>query len=430
MTRKSRRAVAIAAALYLFILWWAFRWGVNLRPADGSIYQHIEREGIKRLAAERAQAALQAASPGPTAELRLVSAGPAYVAARYDATHVVFMVASETESRFSASVVGGANAMHVGGTPTLLSEPERNYAPLAGFRELYAPDSQSLHFFPKLVQEAVPGDKWSMNLAGDVTVPVAIERTVIAPVGCSLSIGFLASVPADQQAAFEASGKAYFVVWRADVPPAEPALAAHVSEIAWKPSAEAAKKIDEALNARMREELGKIDARLTTNAANPSDSSASLYGGVRAQVKEWLHADQGLARGEGHLGYDLRAYRITPDGVPRLLVRARWTLAGANAFLMTAWFLGDESLALLWSDAHWSNTLRDGLSNSIGGDLEFQSVLNEFDADHDGWAELLVHTQEGNGSSIGLYLYTDLGLVPLKSPLRRDAQSPEACLEQ
>ena len=81
---------------------------------------------------------------------------------------------------------------------------------------------------------------------------------------------------------------------------------------------------------------------------------------------------------------------------------------------------------------------------SIGDRLDFQTILNEFDADSDGWAELLVHsydiqsdqTQSSGAHSpatasttIAPYLYTDKGLEPLKMAFHRDLQSPESCLD-
>jgi hypothetical protein len=85
---------------------------------------------------------------------------------------------------------------------------------------------------------------------------------------------------------------------------------------------------------------------------------------------------------------------------------------------------------LLSADSSWSTTLREGeVASALGDRLDFQSILNEFDADHDGWAELLVHSDEGPSTTITLYLYTDLGMVPMKTPFRHDNQSPESCVD-
>lgn len=427
MRRKNRKWVAMAAALYLFVMWSAYRWSVAQRPPDGNILLHMEREAIRKAMAERAKEA--ANQPQPTGEPHLSAAGPAYVAARYDAKHVVFMVVAETESRFSASQARS-------GTPVRFPAPPKAVSPLAGFHELWEPDSHSLHFFSEIVQKTQPGERWNLDLLPGATIPVVIERPVIAPTGCSLALGFLASVPPDQQAMFSSSTKEYFVVRRTLVEPVDNPLPSHIAELLdWKPSSTAAEQIQQQLNERMQQEVAKIDASLLANAASPGASIAqSPVGNARPRTKEWIRADRGLTRGEGILDYDVRAFRLTPDGDPRLFVRARWKLADAVVFLMTAWFrqgaLSSSQPALLSSDASWSTALREGdPTGALGERLDFQTILNEFDADHDGWAELLVHADRGYQTTITLYLYTDLGLVPLKAPLHRDAQPPESCVD-
>ena len=69
----------MAVVLYLFVMWSACRWAIAQRPADGNIFDHIEREGLRRLAEERAKET--ASQPKPTGESRLTAAGPAFVAA-------------------------------------------------------------------------------------------------------------------------------------------------------------------------------------------------------------------------------------------------------------------------------------------------------------------------------------------------------------
>jgi hypothetical protein len=452
MRRKNRKWVAMAVALYLLLMWSAYRWSIAQRPTDGNIFDHIERE-IKRKNAQEEDSAKEAAKqaaaqPKPTGESRLNAAGPAFVAARYDATHVVFVVADETESRF-------ANSPRFGATPSKIQASTKPAAPLAGLQELWEPDSQALHFFPKIVQKTQPGEQWSLNLSPELTIPVAIERTIIAPMGCSLALGFLASVPPDQQAAFAASSDDYFAVRHTPVESAETPAASHIAELPdWKPSPVAQKQIEQQLNDRMKQEVAKIDARLVANLNSPGAAvGESPLGYARPRFKEWIHADHGLTRGEGALDYDIHAFRLTPDAAPRLFVRARWKLAATPVFLMTAWFKADSAKTessnkealktasfqpesqpeahpiLLSDDSSWSDAMREGNApGTLGDRLDFQTILNEFDADRDGWAELLVHSDHGDSTAITLYLYTDLGLVPLKTPLHRNSQPPESCV--
>jgi len=457
MRRKNRKWVATGVALYLFVMWSAYRWGVAQRPTDGNIFEHIEREAKRKNAEDRAKALAKeaAAQPKLAGESRLTAAGPAFVAARYDATHVVFMVSAETESRFASSP-------QFGGTPIKVPAPAKLSAPLAGLQELWEPDSHALHFFPEIVQKTQPGEQWMLSVSSDATIPVTIDRAVIAPTGCSLALGFLASLPPDQQASFAASSQEYFVVRRMPVESADPPAPSRKADISeWKASPVLRKQIEQQLTQRMHEEVAKIDARLVANAASPGASAGeSSIGPARPRLKEWIYADHALIRGEGTLDYDIRALRLTPDGDPRLYVRARWKLVDSPVFLMTAWFkaerfktesantesAGTEDLkkasfqpaaadpeaaaVLLSADSSWSTALRESEpTGALGDRLDFQSILNEFDADHDGWAELLIHSDEGASTAITLYLYTDLGLVPMKTPLRRDSQPPASCVD-
>jgi len=451
MRRKNRKWVAMAAAVYLFIMWSAYRWGVAQRPTDGNFFDLIEREAARKQAEKSAKEA--AAKPQPTGESRLNAAGPAFVAARYDATHVVFVVVAETESRFTAS-------SHFSGSPSKIPAPRKPSAPLAGLQELWEPDSQALHFFPEIVQNTQAGEQWSLNVSPDSTIPVAIDRAVVAPTGCSLAMGFLASVPAESQAAFAASAQHYFAVRRKAVEPTDPPVVSHIAELPdWKPSPTVAPQIEQQLAERMKEEVAKIDARLIANAGSPGETAGQLpMAHAQLRLKEWIHADRGLIRGEGTLDYDLRAFRLTPEGAPRVFVRARWKLANAPVFLMSAWFkmesnqpattgisrakvlpsaasqlnssAAEGAPVLLFADASWSSIMREGESaGNLGNSLDFQTILNEFDADRDGWAELLIYSDQGDETTIALYLYSDLGLAPLKTPFRRDSSSPESCVD-
>lgn len=422
MRRKNRKWVALAIGVYLFILYSAARWSIHQRlPGEPNLLVKHDREILARMAAERKNAPPEP----PTGEYRLAAAGPVYVAARYDDSHVAFMVVTDTESRFHPSRLMRSQL-------TKISVSAHPYAPLAGLQELWQPDSQSLHFFPKIIQNTNRGDLWVLDVAPELTIPVAIDRPIMAPTGCSLALGFLGSIPADQQKAFASSPAEYFAVRRNAVLPADPQVHSRIAEVlSWKPAAGGSKAIERQLTDRMHKELSAIDATLRANAGTPGATANDVpVANPYPRLKEWLHADRGLLQGEGQLDYDVHAYMLTPDSVPRLFVRARWTLVGANVFLMSAWFKDGQPPRLLSVDSSWSKTIREGdAPGSLGNDLDFETVLNQFDADHDGWAELLVHSYTGAASVLGIYFYTDQGLVPLKTPLIHTSDSADSCLD-
>ncbi|MGC1450559.1 MAG: hypothetical protein WA830_11020 [Candidatus Sulfotelmatobacter sp.] len=252
MRRKNRKWVAMAVVCHLFVMWSAYRWAIAQRPPNGNILDHRDRESARRKAPELAREA--ATQPPPNGVPRLTAGGPAFVAARCDATHVVFIGAAETESRFAASP-------SFGGTPAKISAPAKAAAPFAGLQELWEIDSHALHFLPEIVQQTQPGEQWTLSESPDSTIPVVIERAAIAPTGCSLAIGFLAAVPPAQQTGFAASAREYFAVRRAPVESVDPAAASHIAELpGWKDSPATTRQIEQQLNDRMKQEVARIDA--------------------------------------------------------------------------------------------------------------------------------------------------------------------------
>src|SRR5579863_7622883 len=217
MKRKYRPYIALGVGLYLFIMWSAFHWEQSQRLPDGNIFQHIENERIRKFVED--QKKHPEIRPTAEAESRL-NAGPAFIAVRYNASHVVFMVGADSESRFGRTSGSSQKTLQK------IAAPAQTSAHLAGLEELWETDSGSARRLPESVKNTSPGDEWTLSLSPDSTVPVTIERAVMAPTGCSLALGFLAGVPEKQQASFAASSEEYFIVRQMPVAAAETAPAA------------------------------------------------------------------------------------------------------------------------------------------------------------------------------------------------------------
>jgi hypothetical protein len=418
MRRKYWPFVFLAVALYMTVVWSAYQWGASQRLPDGSIFEHLANQSR-----ERALASAPTGSPPlpPTPDSRFHDAGPAFVAIRQGTSHVVFIVDQ-------TSLVFGRHSGH----PQRIAVSATPAAELAGLRELWGPTPEVFDSLPGMVKNTPVGQPWVLELSPDSSIPVTIDRAVLADTGCSLSVGFLATVPPSQRAAFAATSEDYFVVWRLPVAPAEPPQSPEqVSETDWHPTPAFERQLVGLLTDRMRRDLPQVDADLLDNQdyIAQREETWPLVRPAGTWLAEWKHLDRQLQDGQGQLNYDTRAFRLTPDGVPRLFVRARWRIAGTTGFLMSAWFRADPTPTLLSSDSGWSNQLRQGkLENSFLEHGEFQSILNVFDADHDGWAELLIYRQGVASSSISLYRYNDLGLIPMKASLRQDQAARTSCL--
>ena len=133
----------------------------------------------------------------------------------------------------------------------------------------------------------------------------------------------------------------------------------------------------------------------------------------KAWSEHWKQLDGKLAHGQGKLEYDVQAFQLSPDGVPRLFVRARWAIDQKAAFLMSLWLRDDSTLTVEKVDASKAGAMRMG--EYIGATLELRdlgTILNVFDRHRDGYGELLIYNPGYEGFDIHLFRYTSAGPVP------------------
>src|SRR5205807_4961718 len=106
--------------------------------------------------------------------------------------------------------------------------------------------------------------------------------------------------------------------------------------------------------------------------------------------------EQNAALGKTKLTYEIQAFRLSPDGFPRLFVRARWMVDQQIALLMNLWLrvgpevkvepLDNESARDLWLSAKSAESL----SKEEVGFGQLGQVLNVFDR-ADGYGDVLIY---------------------------------------
>jgi hypothetical protein len=322
---------------------------------------------------------------------------PAYfIAHRYDATRVVFSL--ERTFRHDPDLRQRSLAHN----PTRLPDP----AARLGGMTLWSMDEEFWKQHAGELTGPAPGDRWIVKAGGLTEFHCTIERLAMAEISCGTAIVAIGQVDPAEQTAFKlVSERHYLVVSEASAtsaspPQAGPALLKELPALA----AEEKEKLEASLQEQFQRELPRV-----RRAAGASYALMARLG----RMNSWQERDERLARGEGKLLYDLRALRLTPDGELRYYVRARWTLDGETAFLMSAWVRPDHNMfveSVYRRPSEWMR-MNEFQSERLGlNDLGF--ILNVFDYDGDGWGEILIAQRRPDGFDMHLLEYSERrGLV-------------------
>jgi hypothetical protein len=168
----------------------------------------------------------------------------------------------------------------------------------------------------------------------------------------------------------------------------------------WKPTPEVSSQIEAAIVAGLKDRVAYQQGR-------------GAYGDLPKQFQ------QNAAMGKTKLRYEIQAFQLSPDGLVRLSVRARWMVDRQLALLMNLWLrvgpevkseaLDDESTRDLWLLAKPAQSLTEEQVD-FG---QLGQVLNVFDRP-DGYGDVLIFFPGYEGYAIHLFRYTDAGLVPTK----------------
>ncbi len=317
-----------------------------------------------------------------------------FVAIRYDKTHVLFRVADQrSDFEFGED---RAKDLHT------LPEPIAKF----GGGALWEPDAQLLADSRALYDRAPIGESWQLEITAGVSVPVIVQKPVLASAGCFSYAGVIAEA---RDPVFAVSEKQYFLVHKPAAAPASVQKRTSVSELPdWKLTPELRAQIEKLLQPRIKDEAAKVHDSSLPEYEHVAKIGKSEF----AWAQHWKQADERLMRGEGKLDFEVQAFQLTPDGAPRLLVRAKSSLGGKAAFLMNAWLSVQPELAVDSADVGASGQMR--AAEFQGDSLDYPAlgtVLNVFDLHNDGGGELLIYSPGYEGYDIHLFRYTKFGPV-------------------
>jgi hypothetical protein len=241
---------------------------------------------------------------------------------------------------------------------------------------------------PPDLQKRVPstiraGDRWTIHTAPGQAFGATAARIVLGEGQCSHLIGVLLKVDDKDAYTFAGVRAKYYA---AGAGPRD--LDAQPSELGELPAStltpEVRARIDKTLAALLAKELPAVRRESAEDLGR-----AGSAGPHRTWARGVLDAQDALARGAGTLTYDAQPYRLTPDGVPSIFVRAIWRAAGRQAFATAVWLRADTG-DTLWKNlrpAHWI-----GMYEFHRGGVHQEQlglVLNVVDSNGDGWAEIV-----------------------------------------
>lgn len=237
------------------------------------------------------------------------------------------------------------------------------------------------------------GDRWAIDAGRAGWFETSVDGFVLADEGCSEVPAVAARVTEERIPAFAKVREKYFPA-RAIPGWSLPAKTTSVGPSAYVVTPQDRQNIEVVL----RRAFARESPRILQKAA--SDSHAVDTTEIREKYRQ-------ISAGRGTINFDVQAFRVTPDGLPRLFVRAVWNLDGKSVFLMNAWLRTAPAIDIDGADFH-SAEEQLWMDFKLDGPMDLSSVgevLNVVDVDRDGQAEIvmLYHFYEGISIEVSKY---------------------------
>jgi len=242
------------------------------------------------------------------------------------------------------------------------------------------------------------GDHWLLDAGRSGSFHFTVERFVLGYKDCGEAWGVVGTVASAEGRRFAAVRDKYYAA-RLDLTPAAARPATTLGPVQY------------VLDEHHRSELIALlegERQRTWPAVRDEaqiDRARAEARGLREPLR-WKALDERFDRGEGQLRFDYQTFRLTPDGDPRLFVRAWWRIDRNQVYAVVAWIRVSRTLTIDYTDASASRWMRFGefrsqrLDNSNLG-----LVLSVFDLDGDGQAEILMSVTGYESRNLDLFVY-------------------------
>jgi hypothetical protein len=239
------------------------------------------------------------------------------------------------------------------------------------------------------------GDRWAIDAGRGGWFNTSIDGFVLNG-GCSETAAVVASISRDKLAAFSSVRDKYFP--------------AHATS-GWTPPAKTSSvgSMAYVVTQSDREKIGGV-LRQAFERDSPALLQQMSQDAHAGGIDDWREKYKRIAAGGGRIDFDTQAFRLTPDGFPRLFVRATWTLDGKTAYAMSAWMRTAPALDIEQADTHTAKFawFREFQYDPIGLGMNGE-VLGVTDIDRDGLAEVLMLYRFYESISIELQRYPSVG---------------------
>jgi hypothetical protein len=267
-------------------------------------------------------------------------------------------------------------------------------APAARWGFAYVEDAMPPHWRQRVDDNVASTLTWTLHAGPNLRFNATLDRLVAGNAQCRSAVGALLDIPQESQEAF-ARVKAHYFIATPDA--AVAATPSPIGPFTASLSPARRRQLEATLNDLLIRELPGISADSRTG---PGDAARQRM-------------DRTLQAGQGRLTYDVQGYRLT--AADRLLfVRARWFVGSRLGFEAAAWLReapSAASLSVVDTDLWAASWLRTRLARGTIYDSNLGLVLNVFDRDGDGWAEVLTAREGYEGVAIRLRRYTSQGFV-------------------